>query len=86
MSYYPPGVTGREYAIAGADYEQEMTVSVTCKNAECKYHDENQDLDDILVEGYGGYQYFAWTCEGCGKEYEEEQEEPSPEPPDWYYD
>ena len=24
MSNYPPGVTGSEYAIAGADYEQEV--------------------------------------------------------------
>ncbi len=75
MSYYPPGVTGREYAIAGADYEQEMSVTAHCTNPQCEYHDQDQDLDDILVEGYGGWQYFTWTCEFCGSEHEVERTE-----------
>jgi hypothetical protein len=73
MSNYPPGVTGREYAIAGADWEKEMSVTTHCTNKDCEWHNEDQDLDNVLVEAYAGQLYFTWTCEACKTEHETEQ-------------
>jgi hypothetical protein len=52
--YYPPGVTGNEYAISGPDYEQEI-------DGECPHCGES-----ALMEI--GYRHEAWvTCTMCGK-------------------
>ncbi len=51
MSYYPPGVTGNEYAIAGPDWERE--------------HDEPCPKCGGLMYAVG-YQQGAWaTCQEC---------------------
>lgn len=53
LSNYPPGVSGQEYEIAGADYE--ILLTEPCR--ECG-----------AAEVYeSGYQGTAWTnCENCG--------------------
>lgn len=71
MSNYPPGVTGNEYAIAGADYEaDEWRI---CLGRGCEFR------GDVTVQGYRGELF--WTCPECGwehTEYPEDQwEEPS---------
>lgn len=55
MSNYPPGVTGNEYEIAGADFEQELS-------RECPTCDE---MRSGLLEGYRGERW--WTCSVCGE-------------------
>lgn len=50
---YPPGVTGREYAIAGPDYEKEVSGECPkCKDTDC------------LIEQ--GYRWDRWLiCNNC---------------------
>lgn len=57
-SNYPPGVTGREYQIAGPDYEREI-------DGECPNCEEEGTL---LQQGYG---YEHWVvCSNCDHEYD----------------
>lgn len=55
-SNYPPGVTGREYEIAGPDSEDD-------EEATCRYC-EAHGWATILR--YGGQAWFI--CEACGKQ------------------
>ena len=49
MSNYPPGVTGREYAIAGADYEIDATET-------CELTGEEEEG---VEQGYGYDRWFV---------------------------
>jgi hypothetical protein len=73
-SNYPPGVTGREYQIAGADLETEE--SRTCSAC---------GLTEVVIVEW--YDYSKWfTCEGCGAENDLSSEIPEPtdiEDPTW---
>ena len=52
MSNYPPGVTGSEYAIAGADYEQE--VDEPCPKCG----------GELVEQGYHGQRWvMCYSCE-----------------------
>jgi hypothetical protein len=66
--YYPAGVTGNEYEIAGPQREWNGTRTVYCNNVNgCE--DAYEDVD---AEGYGeSYEeqgWFTWTCSKCEKE------------------
>ena len=50
--YYPPGVTGNEYEIAGADYEKEL-------DTPCPKCGENT----LMEEGYRGNRWES--CSEC---------------------
>jgi len=61
MSNYPPGVTGLEYAIAGAD-EQAMSRALECEG--CGF---DGDVDGTL-SSYGDDAWFDAECPGCGRQ------------------
>jgi rubredoxin len=63
VSNYPPGVTGGEYQIAGADREVEEQVECP----EC-------GLDAIQLVSYYGYERW-WTCTVCRSEITESDED-----------
>lgn len=53
MSNYPPGVTGLEYEITGADYEKEIEgICPTCGNDNC-----------LMEEGYRNQRWVV--CSAC---------------------
>jgi len=53
VSNYPPGVTGREYEIAGPDYEREA-----------RHHCDHCDEETAgLEQGYDGRRWFV--CDTC---------------------
>lgn len=59
---YPPGVTGREYAIAGPETEVEGW-------RECDWCGFE---GDVLVRTYAGSE--EWTCPRCEKQHEGDEE------------
>ena len=62
---YPPGVSGNESAIAGADYERELE-KYPCPNC-----------GDVLL--IMGYRFETWlTCSGC--DFQEDLEPPERDP------
>ena len=81
--YYPDGVTGHEYAIAGADREWTDTRRVSCGNGECAEYDVMVDAE-VDLSSYGYDEWGVWTCPACGEdcEYEGtiEPDEPEYEP------
>lgn len=71
--YYPDGVTGNEYAIAGADREWEDDRDVYCNNEECP--DLEKDIVvSVYLQSYGSNEWGLWTCPTCNKEWEYERE------------
>lgn len=78
--WYPDGVSGNEYAIAGADREWTDTRAVTCQNEDCTAYDERVDAE-VDLSSYGYEEWGAWTCAACGEdgEYEGEVERHEPE-------
>jgi len=58
-SNYPPGVTGREYEIQGADREWEAPSKGVCPH--CDWDDQEYD---VAWEEYQGNTH--WFCPGCG--------------------
>lgn len=83
--YYPDGVTGNEWQIAGADeFEDERTVA--CQNDECEMFEEEQDVQvEISASRYS--ESFEFTCETCGTTREVEQDRQVEEDdPDRYRD
>lgn len=66
-SNYPDGVTGNEFAIAGADKEWEDERTVACQNEECA--DFEYEVD--LMVDLASYSYEEWgtfTCPTCGQQ------------------
>ena len=75
--YYPDGVTGNEFAIAGPDGEIDVAgQTVYCNNENCKQFDEEQDVDIIDASYYGRTAWGFWDCKFCDKEQEWEGELP----------
>lgn len=64
----PPGVTGREYEIAGLDSERDDIRAVSCRDPECGFVG---DVDGLLSI-YRHEAWFDWTCPMCGRESQEE--------------
>ena len=81
MSNYPPGVTGREFAIAGPDWEGEE--QRTCENTDVEVVIQGVDgpvaitlpecpVIDFEVGAWAFGGVLHWTCPVCGREYEED--------------
>lgn len=62
MTNLPDGVTGREYAIAGPDYERDI------EDAPCPRCDSSQ------ITEYGYRRWAGRFCRECGAEWEAEPE------------
>ena len=69
--YYPEGVTGNEFAIAGADKEWEDTRVVHCANEDCAKYDEAQDAM-VSLASYGSDEWGTFDCLTCGTQGEYE--------------
>jgi hypothetical protein len=69
--WYPPGVTGNEYAIAGAEREWTDTRTVKCQNEDCIDYAQRVDAE-VDLASYGSDEWGAWTCDSCGKDSEYE--------------
>lgn len=75
--YYPDGVTGNEFAIAGADGNMDITGEADyCTNDDCPSEGDEQIVDIIDAEYYGSSVWGTWTCEFCGQENNWEGEVP----------
>jgi len=79
-SNYPPGVTGNEYQIAGADHEFSDEREVSCDNEECSEY-ENYFEAGVDVEMVGDTEYWTWNCPSCGssRDYDREVEWEDPD-------
>lgn len=67
--YYPPGVTGNEYAIAGPDYEKET-------NERCPQCRER----NVFILGYQGDRWLGCaSCQWSGDPPHDEYDEPDPD-------
>lgn len=67
--YYPAGVTGREYAIAGPDREFTDERMSWCPNMECPLYNEEQDIEMDLTQ-YGNEEWGTAKCASCSTEWE----------------
>jgi hypothetical protein len=74
--YYPDGVTGNEFAIAGADREFYDERDVYCNNDDCDWLEKLVTVE-ILLSQYRDRVWGEWKCSNCNKWSEYEQE-------DWY--
>lgn len=84
--YYPDGVTGNEFAIAGAEREYEDERVVYCQNEDCAEFDEAQDAL-VDLSSYGADEWGVWTCPTCQTQGEYEGEvEIEEDDPDRYRD
>ena len=63
---YPPGVTGNEFQIAGAD-EFTAEREVTCWNEACRMFEKKQTLE-LELQAYGYEEWADFTCPDCGTE------------------
>jgi hypothetical protein len=63
LSNYPPGVTGNEPYLKGAEWEQEL-------ERYCEVCEENAGITSPpqsgLAESWDGL--VSWTCDSCGHE------------------
>lgn len=71
--YYPDGVTGNEYAIAGPDREYTEKRDVYCDNEECAMF-EQEVTADVDLSSYHTSEWGEWNCSTCGKEQQYEAE------------
>jgi hypothetical protein len=69
MSNYPPGVTGYEYEIAGAEAYYRGNRSVYCTDDDCPAFEILVDVD-IDLESYDGNEWGTWECSVCARSYE----------------
>ncbi len=69
--YYPDGVTGNEFAIAGADKEWSDEREVACDNDDCLACGEEVTVM-LDLASYNSTEWATWTCAKCGKEVEYE--------------
>jgi len=64
---YPDGVTGREYAIAGADREYTEERASYCGNEDCADYDVQKDFM-VDMESYGSDEWGTFICPTCNTE------------------
>lgn len=82
--YYPDGVTGNEFAIAGADGNMDIAdQEVYCDNEQCEKYDEAQWVDIIDAEYYRSNAWGYWKCPSCETEQEWEGDVPVQDPPEY---
>jgi hypothetical protein len=83
--YYPDGVSGNEWQIAGgSEYDAERVVY--CENEDCELFDEAQDLD-CAISANKYTEFLIFTCPTCGTQGEAERDvEVEEDDPDRYRD
>ena len=69
--YYPDGVSGNEYAIAGADKEWDDERTVYCGNEDCADFEVEKDLM-VSLASYGSDEWGTFDCPTCGTQGEYE--------------
>lgn len=88
MSNYPDNVTGREYEIAGPDWDGDIERTCATKNVTITIVDREDDGNTFVLEvdecplidrevyaqRYNGV--LSWTCPACGTEHIEDEEGP----------
>ena len=64
MNNYPPGVTGTEVEITGAD---EFTADrlVTCYNEACRTFDKKK-IQTLELSANRTQEWAEWNCKDCG--------------------
>lgn len=85
--YYPDGVTGNEFAIAGPDKEWSDEREVSCSNDDCLACGEEVTLT-LDLASYRSTEWATWTCPKCGKdnEYEGDVDSNYDDDADYYAD
>jgi hypothetical protein len=86
--YYPDGVTGNEYAIAGAEREYQADREVWCTNDDCLACGDEITMT-LDLESYGNTEWATWNCLKCSKENEyqgEVSDHEDDDDPDYYND
>lgn len=78
MSNLPPGVSGFEPAIAGAQSEWDEERTVEC--GEC---DWSGDVTGTVSQWSFWERSFWWECPQCGHEHDTEDEPDEPEAPEY---
>ena len=64
--YYPEGVTGNEYAIAGG-HEFDAVRPDTCENEECKMYGVEDIEVEVEIELAHDTEYYKWICPTCNE-------------------
>lgn len=64
--YYPEGVSGREYQIAGPQAEWSDIRTVSCGNSDCAMFDVEHDVE-LDLEAYDWQEWGTWRCDECGE-------------------
>jgi hypothetical protein len=64
--YYPAGVTGNEYQIAGGT-QYDGVRAEACYNEECKMFEVEDIEAEVEVEYSYGMEYYEWKCPTCGE-------------------
>lgn len=64
--YYPEGVTGNEYEIAGG-YEFTRERGDTCENETCEAFGVEDVEVEVDITRYGYNEYYDWECPTCLK-------------------
>lgn len=78
--YYPDGVSGNEYAIAGADGDIEINDQrVYCDTEDCSHYEEQQVVDILDGEYYRTSAWGVWVCKYCNTTHNWEGDVPNDE-------
>jgi hypothetical protein len=81
--YYPDGVTGFEFAIAGADREWDDERNVYCHNEDCEDFEVKKDLL-VALSSYRSSEWGDYQCPVCDTWGEYEGEVGGEDPDDAY--
>jgi hypothetical protein len=64
--YYPEGVTGNEYQIAGGSQFDGVRAE-SCYNEECKMFEVEDVEAEVEIEYYNDTEWYEWKCPTCGE-------------------
>ena len=64
--YYPAGVTGNEWQIAGVSRFDAVRAEA-CYNEKCKMFEVEDIEADVEIEDSHGMEYYEWKCPTCGE-------------------
>lgn len=63
--YYPEGVTGNEYQIAGGTEFSDVRAEA-CYNEDCKMFEVEDVEAEVVIELYRDTEWYEWKCPTCG--------------------
>jgi hypothetical protein len=76
--YYPDGVSGNEYEIAGPEREWDEDRDEVCTNEDCASFDQ-EAVVSVTVTTHGSQGWTQWSCPTCGSSTETEFSVDGPE-------